>query len=83
MCIIDRDSPQEVLQGLAELTGTIKLPVRWTLGYHQSRISYDSEKRVMEIANYFKNLSVNIILDFFHYNSFESITLKRFKPSKL
>jgi len=56
--IIDRESPQEVLKGLAELTGTIKLPARWTLGYHQCRFSYDSEKRVMEIAENFREKKI-------------------------
>lgn len=52
--IIDRVSPQEVLKGLAELTGTIEMPPLWALGYHQSRFSYGSEKRVNEIANTFR-----------------------------
>ena len=56
--IIDRKSPQEVLKGLAELTGTIKLPPRWALGYHQCRFSYDSEKRVMEIADTFREKKI-------------------------
>lgn len=56
--IIDRKSPQEVIKGLSELTGTIKLPPRWALGYHQCRFSYDSEKRVMEIADTFREKKI-------------------------
>lgn len=56
--IIDRKSPQEVIKGLSELTGTIKLPPRWALGYHQCRFSYDSEKRVMEIADNFRERKI-------------------------
>lgn len=52
--IIDRESPQAVLKGLAELTGTIQMPPRWTLGYHQCRFSYGTEKRVREIADTFR-----------------------------
>ena len=52
--IIDRSSPQEVLKGLAELTGTIKMPPRWALGYHQCRFSYATDKRVREIADTFR-----------------------------
>ena len=33
--VIDRDSPQEVLQGLAGLAGLPALPPRWVLGYQQ------------------------------------------------
>ncbi len=52
--IIDRASPQAVLKGLAEMTGTIKMPPRWTLGYHQCRFSYGTEQRVREIADTFR-----------------------------
>lgn len=52
--IIDRESPQAVLKGLSELTGTIKMPPRWALGYHQCRFSYDSEARVRQIADTFR-----------------------------
>lgn len=52
--VIDRESPQAVLKGLAELTGTIQMPPLWTLGYHQCRFSYTTEKRVREIADTFR-----------------------------
>ena len=52
--IIDRESPQEVLKGLAELIGTIELPALWTLGYHQCRFSYKTEERVEQIADTFR-----------------------------
>ncbi|WP_158883633.1 TIM-barrel domain-containing protein [Rhodanobacter sp. L36] len=52
--VIDRLSPQLVLQGLAELTGKMPLPPRWALGYQQSRWSYTPDKRVLEIADEFR-----------------------------
>ena len=61
--IIDRESPQAVLKGLAELTGTIQMPPLWTLGYHQSRFSYSPDSRVREIADTFraKNIPCDVI----------------------
>ncbi len=56
--IIDRESPQAVLKGLAELTGTIEMPPLWALGYHQCRFSYGTEKRVLEIADTFRAKSI-------------------------
>jgi alpha-glucosidase len=56
--VISRNSPQEVLKGLAELTGTIAMPPRWALGYQQCRFSYASEKRVMEIADTFRKKQI-------------------------
>ena len=45
--IIDRESPQAVVRGLSELTGTMPMVPRWALGYQQCRFSY----RVIEIAD--------------------------------
>ena len=56
--VIDRDSPQAVLEGLAELTGTMPLPPRWTLGYHQCRFSYNPDSRVREIASEFRKRQI-------------------------
>ncbi|WEK37773.1 MAG: glycoside hydrolase family 31 protein [Candidatus Pseudobacter hemicellulosilyticus] len=52
--VIDRKSPQEVVKGLAELTGTIEMPPRWALGYHQCRFSYVPDSRVRQIADSFR-----------------------------
>lgn len=52
--VIDRSSPQEVVKGLAELTGTMEMPPRWALGYQQCRFSYLTENRVREIADTFR-----------------------------
>ena len=45
--IIDRESPQAVVRGLSELTGTMPMIPRWALGYHQSRFSYSPDRRVI------------------------------------
>jgi alpha-glucosidase len=41
-----------------ELTGRIKLPPLWALGYHQSRFSYASQTTVLELAAEFRNRSM-------------------------
>lgn len=56
--VIDRDSPQAVLKGLAELVGTMPLPPLWALGYHQCRYSYNPESRVREIAAGFRDRKI-------------------------
>jgi alpha-glucosidase len=53
--VIDRASPQEVVEGLATLIGTIPMPPLWALGYHQCRYSYNPESRVREIARGFRD----------------------------
>ncbi|MEP6898479.1 MAG: TIM-barrel domain-containing protein [Rhodanobacter sp.] len=52
--VIDRASPQAVIQGLAELTGRMPLPPRWALGYQQSRWSYTPDTRVLDVADEFR-----------------------------
>jgi alpha-glucosidase len=43
--------PKKVLQTYAWLTGLAPLPPLWSLGYQQSRYSYETESRVREIAS--------------------------------
>ncbi len=56
--VIDRGSPQAVLEALAELTGKMPLPPRWALGYQQSRWSYFPETKVREIADGFRRRKI-------------------------
>ncbi len=53
--VIEGDSPQEVMMGLGELTGTIAMPPKWAVGYHQCRYSYNPESRVKEVVTEFRN----------------------------
>lgn len=52
--VIDRESPQSVIKGLAELIGTMPMVPRWALGYQQCRFSYTPASRVIEVADTFR-----------------------------
>ena len=52
--IVERSSPQEIMKSLAGLIGTMPLPPRWALGYHQCRYSYEPDARVRQIADEFR-----------------------------
>ncbi|WP_249470031.1 TIM-barrel domain-containing protein [Luteimonas galliterrae] len=56
--VVDRDSPQAVMRGLAELTGTMPLPPRWALGYQQSRWSYYPDSEALRIADEFRKRKI-------------------------
>jgi len=56
--VIERDTPQEVVKTLAEMTGTITLPPKWALGYHQCRYSYNPDSKVKEIADGFRSRKI-------------------------
>jgi alpha-glucosidase len=47
-------SPEAVLEGFGELLGTMPLPPRWALGYHQSRWSYKTEAEVRRLIKEFQ-----------------------------
>jgi alpha-glucosidase len=44
-------SPKQVVETYAWLTGTPPLPPLWAFGFQQSRYSYMSQARVLEVAN--------------------------------
>lgn len=85
--VIDRKSPQDVLRGLAELTGTMEMPPRWALGYHQCRFSYMTQERVQEIADTFrlKKIPADVIwMDIDYMDGYRVFTFdkKRFSDPK-
>ncbi len=49
---------QRVVKGYTKLTGTTPLPQKWTLGFQQSRYSYASESRLMEIAETYRKRGI-------------------------
>lgn len=48
----------EVVEGYTRLTGRVKVPQLWTLGYHQSRWSYGTEEEVRELAKKFREYHI-------------------------
>ncbi|XP_022867689.1 uncharacterized protein LOC111387364 [Olea europaea var. sylvestris] len=52
------DSPEDVLMSFSRAVGTVFMPPKWSLGYHQSRFSYDSDQRVREIASTFREKKI-------------------------
>ncbi len=75
--VIDRESPQAVMKGLGELTGTIAMPPKWAVGYHQCRYSYNPDSRVKEVAMEFRNrrLPADVIwMDIDYMNGYRVFT---------
>ncbi|MDT0643468.1 glycoside hydrolase family 31 protein [Zunongwangia sp. F363] len=56
--VIEKESPQEVMKSLADLTGTMALPPLWALGYQQSRYSYYPDTNVKELADEFRDRKI-------------------------
>jgi alpha-glucosidase len=54
------DKMEQVISRYTDLTGKTPLPQMWALGYQQSRWSYDTKDRVMEIAENFRKYDIPI-----------------------
>lgn len=68
---------KHVLSRYTELTGRMSLPPLWSLGYHQSRFSYDSQDTVLKLAHEFRSHGVPcdvLYLDIHYMNGFRSFT---------
>ena len=68
---------KDVLKQYTELTGTMPMPPKWALGYHQSRYSYETEEEVRQLVNDFieKKIPVDAIyLDIHYMNEYRVFT---------
>lgn len=77
MVIIEKNSPQEVMQELVNLTGSMEMPPLWSLGYQQCRYSYHPDTRVKEIADtlrYHKIPSDVIWMDIHYMDQYKIFT---------
>lgn len=75
--IIDGDSPQSVLKKLSSLIGTMSLPPKWSIGYHQCRYSYYPDKQVLKIAKEFRDRKIPcdvIWMDIDYMNGYQIFT---------
>lgn len=77
----ERATPQEVTKTLAELTGTMPLPPRWALGYHQCRYSYYPEARVREVAAEFRKRNIPASVLWFDIDYMRDYRVFTFDPS--
>jgi alpha-glucosidase len=51
-------TPAKIVQDFTALVGRTKLPPLWTLGFQQSRYSYQPQERVYEIAKTFRDKKI-------------------------
>ncbi|GAY61523.1 hypothetical protein CUMW_210600, partial [Citrus unshiu] len=79
-------SPTAVLVSLSHAVGTVFMPPKWSLGYHQCRWSYDSDKRVREICRTFreKGIPCDVIwMDIDYMDGFRCFTFDKAYPKSL
>jgi alpha-glucosidase len=67
----------QLVERFTELTGRIRLPPKWALGYQQCRYSYETRQRVEEIARNFRQREIPcdvIYLDIHHMRGYRVFT---------
>ncbi|MCY6958651.1 glycoside hydrolase family 31 protein [Clostridium brassicae] len=70
-------SMKEVIEGYTEITGRMKMPPMWSLGYQQCRWSYCPENQVLELAKTFREKDIpcdTIYLDIDYMDGFRVFT---------
>jgi len=80
--VIKKNSPQEVIKELAQLTGKMQMPPLWALGYQQCRYSYIPDSRIKEIADTLrmKKLPSDVIwMDIDYMDHFKIFTFEKTK----
>lgn len=56
--VIQKKSIEAVMTALTDLVGKMELPPLWSLGYQQSRYSYEPDSRVLEVAQEFRTRKI-------------------------
>ncbi|KAL6880662.1 hypothetical protein ACP4OV_012227 [Aristida adscensionis] len=52
------NTPADVVTSLSHAIGTVSMPPKWSLGYHQCRWSYESSDKVLKVARTFREKGI-------------------------
>jgi len=76
------DTPEAVLTKLADMTGTMPMPPKWALGFHQSRYSYFPEQRVRALAAEFRARDIPCDVIWFDIDYMDSFRIFTFDEAR-
>ncbi|CAN6209969.1 unnamed protein product [Urochloa humidicola] len=81
------NNPADVMTSLSHAIGTVSMPPKWSLGYHQCRWSYDSSEKVLKVVRTFreKGIPCDVVwMDIDYMNGFRCFTFdsERFPDPK-
>jgi len=80
--VIERSSPQAVLKTLGDLCGTIAMPPKWALGYHQCRYSYMNEEEGRSIIDNFRSRNLPCDVIWFDIDYMDKYKVFTFDPER-
>ncbi|CZT48942.1 probable alpha-glucosidase 2 [Rhynchosporium secalis] len=64
------DTPAEIVEGYASVTGTVPMMPEYGLGFWQCKLRYQTQEELLKVAREYKsrNLPIDlIVIDFFHW----------------
>lgn len=76
------DGIKEIVSAYTAMTGTVPIPQMWTLGYHQSRWGYESNRDILEVAEKMRECEIPcdaIHFDIDYMEQFKVFTFNREK----
>jgi alpha-D-xyloside xylohydrolase len=68
--IVAGDSPAEIEEGYAKVTGTVPMMPEYGLGFWQCKLRYQTQEELLEVAREYKRRGIPldvIVIDFFHW----------------
>lgn len=68
--VVIAGNPKETCSKLTDLTGHAPTIPNWALGFWQSKLRYENQEQVLEVARKYKELGVPIsviVIDYFHW----------------
>jgi len=78
--VLPGSSLKAVIGSYAQLTGTMPMPPKWALGYHQSRYSYTTQAEVLTLARTFQSKKIPceaIYLDIHYMDEYRVFTFDK------
>lgn len=64
------DSPKEIEEKYAAVTGTVPMMPEWAMGFWQCKLRYQTQEEVLQVAREYKKRGLPIdviVIDFFHW----------------
>lgn len=68
--IVAGDTPAEIVEAYAKVTGTVPMMPEYGLGFWQSKLRYQTQEELLEVAREYKKRGLPIdviVVDFFHW----------------
>lgn len=66
------DTPSEIVEQYAQVTGTVPMMPEYGLGFWQSKLRYQTQEELLEVAREYKRRGLPIsviVIDFFHWTN--------------